>query len=388
MLSPPPPPPPPAPVDIAAARTTPPDVGPASTERTADRNARRLSLRHLVRDEAVGSGIAVACGALAFLCAGPMPSAFLLPLSSLALAALAFALGAAVTLVRVCATPEPAEVVDAEVHAADGVVPPTPPSPTPQDLMQPMEADGGATTNRRVDRALDALLSGISHELRTPLTSILASTEILGMFAGEDPATRAEFLSIIEREARRLLRIVGLVIDMTKIDSDSLELHCADMEFGDLVADALDALRDSARARGVHLRLTDELDRRLPCDAERIETVLHTVLRRAIGATPRGAAIELRLAREGRVVALRVEHPIATDEERAEAAKAEDDSLPFHSTATGLEVAPRVAVLLVRAHGGTLTLRENGFELTLPLEAARPVSCAGDSGPPPPPSAP
>ncbi len=76
---------------------------------------------------------------------------------------------------------------------------------------------------RRADELKNALLGAVSHDLRTPLASIVASA---GSLRQTDvrwtDAERESFLSDIEHEARRLTRIVGNLLDLSRMESGTL----------------------------------------------------------------------------------------------------------------------------------------------------------------------
>ena len=69
-------------------------------------------------------------------------------------------------------------------------------------------------------------LASVSHDLRTPLTSIVSFTELLREdIGGDDVDSQREFLDIISRNAERLLRLVGDLLLLGRIESNSLPLE-------------------------------------------------------------------------------------------------------------------------------------------------------------------
>jgi two-component system sensor histidine kinase KdpD len=101
----------------------------------------------------------------------------------------------------------------------------------------------------QTERFREALLSSISHDLRTPLTSILGSVTALRSDRGKyDEAARADLLETIEEEAERLDRFVRNLLDLTRLESGSLEarrdwlsvaevIHAACRRFEDRLGD-------------------------------------------------------------------------------------------------------------------------------------------------------
>ena len=68
-----------------------------------------------------------------------------------------------------------------------------------------------------------ALLTSISHDLRTPLASIIGSiTSLRKFWPGLDEPTRDGLLETVQDEAERLTRFVGNVLDVTKLEAQSV----------------------------------------------------------------------------------------------------------------------------------------------------------------------
>jgi two-component system, OmpR family, sensor histidine kinase KdpD len=88
-----------------------------------------------------------------------------------------------------------------------------------------------------------ALMGAVSHDLRTPLASVKTAVSSLRQpEARLAPEDRSELLEIIEQQTDRLSRLVTNLLDMTRIDSGSLELRPVVIAFDELVGEALSAL--------------------------------------------------------------------------------------------------------------------------------------------------
>ena len=228
----------------------------------------------------------------------------------------------------------------------------------------PEHRSPGETTPGDIDQAVDQFLSSISHELRTPLTSILASSEIIGL-SGEDPATREEFLGIIDREANRLLRILSLMLDMTKVKAGRFKLRKRAVRAEPLLDEAVGQIREAAATRDVRVRVEVADDARVLCDHDRMNLVLHSMLTNAVRRATKGTEILCR----ARQAALESTIEITLSPQQ-ELGPIDDETVlnwPFRSTIAGLEVAPRIASDIVEAHGGRLTLAPDLGTITLPM---------------------
>jgi two-component system, OmpR family, sensor histidine kinase KdpD len=84
------------------------------------------------------------------------------------------------------------------------------------------------------ERMRSALLSSISHDLRTPLASILGAVTSLRQLGTSMPAeTRADLLEAIEEETRRLSQFVANLLDMTRLDTEMIDLQKTWLDAGD-----------------------------------------------------------------------------------------------------------------------------------------------------------
>jgi two-component system sensor histidine kinase BaeS len=98
-------------------------------------------------------------------------------------------------------------------------------------------------------RERDLLLS-VSHDLRTPLTSIRGFAEAIIDGAVEDTAQAA---SVITAEARRLERLVGDLLDLTKLEASQLSISLRPTDAGEVVHTTVEGFRPMAAKNGVDL---------------------------------------------------------------------------------------------------------------------------------------
>ena len=101
-----------------------------------------------------------------------------------------------------------------------------------------------------VDRLRRSLVGAVSHDLRTPLASIKVSASTLAdPEASLDPTDVRELAALIDEQADRLERLVSNLLDMTRIQSGSLELRRQPTDVGDLVSEALSLVGARERDR-------------------------------------------------------------------------------------------------------------------------------------------
>ena len=105
------------------------------------------------------------------------------------------------------------------------------------------------------ERLKDEFFALVSHELRTPLTSIIGYLELmLEEEAGEVSARAAAASStVVERNARRLLRLVGDLLFVAQVEAGTLSLEQRGVDLEAVVRDAVEAGRPRAEQAGVEL---------------------------------------------------------------------------------------------------------------------------------------
>src|SRR5208337_2990174 len=90
------------------------------------------------------------------------------------------------------------------------------------------------------ERLRAALLTSLSHDLKTPLASILGAVTSLRKYSDVlDARGREDLTATIQEEAERLSRFVANLLDMTKIESGSIELDRDRVHIDEVVATAL-----------------------------------------------------------------------------------------------------------------------------------------------------
>jgi len=161
-----------------------------------------------------------------------------------------------------------------------------------------------AETLRRSDAVKTNVLRTLSHDLRSPLTAIAAASDVLAGGADALSASeQAELVATVRAQTQRLTRIVGNLLDLSRLEAGAarprLELWTAD----GLVARALEAI--GADAERIEVSLPDESPPLL-VDADQIERVLANLLENALKASATGDRVEVRCEASEHEVVLRV----------------------------------------------------------------------------------
>ena len=138
--------------------------------------------------------------------------------------------------------------------------------------------------------------SYISHEFNTPLSLILTPTEELLTRKTVDPRDLKSSLSLVQKNAYRLLRLVDQMLDLRKADAGKLRLKAQEEDVVAFVRDIVQDFRGKAEKHRIDLRfVTSQPTLLLWFDREKLDKVLFNLLSNAFKYTPKGGFIHIRL---------------------------------------------------------------------------------------------
>lgn len=142
-------------------------------------------------------------------------------------------------------------------------------------------------------------VANVSHELRTPLTALLGFIETLKGAARDDPAARARFLEIMEREAGRMNRLISDLLHLSKVEADERVRPTERVDLTALIGSSVNSLRPLADGAGVRLEITGEAGPlMMPGDADQITQVLVNLIENGVKYGGAGGVVTLHVARE------------------------------------------------------------------------------------------
>lgn len=215
------------------------------------------------------------------------------------------------------------------------------------------EAREEAETNRL--RA--ALFSSVTHDLRTPLASITAAvTSLLAEGAEFSADDRRDLLQTIRQEADRLNRVVGNLLDLSRMRAGALVPTMAQAAIDEVIEGVLARLQPALRQHRVEVALPDDLPE-IPMDVVQIDQVLTNLIENAakfspderkisVSARTELGTVRVRVADEGVGIALKDRKRVFEPFVRGEG-----------STGTGLGLA--IAQAIVKAHGGRIWIEDS-----------------------------
>jgi two-component system sensor histidine kinase KdpD len=238
------------------------------------------------------------------------------------------------------------------------------------------------------ERMRSDLLSAVSHDLRSPLAVITGAATALRDEEGIGGPARRELVESICEEAERMERLVGNLLDMTRLQAGEVSLRKDWLPVEEVAGSAIARLERQLADRPVAVDVAAAPP--VLADAVLLEQALVNLLENAAKYTPPGTPIEVRAVTDGGAVAIEVA-------DRGPGIPPGDEERIFdrfqrgvHPGVAGAGLGLAIARAIAQAHDGTLTAarRPGGgtvFRLALPSRGApppfRPGSPAGEAAP-------
>jgi two-component system sensor histidine kinase KdpD len=222
-------------------------------------------------------------------------------------------------------------------------------------------------------------LSSVSHDLRTPLAVITgAASTLLGESPPADASARRDLLAVIYDESVRLSRLVGNLLEMTRVSSGTLNVDKEWQSLEAVVGAAIRRVEDRLGAHQLSVGIPASLPL-VPFDAVLVEQVFINLLENAAKYAPGDTLIE---------VVVHVDCPrqvVIEVRDRGPGVLAQHKRRIFDkffrvpgSAAGGAGLGLAICRGVVEAHGGEIEVngRDGGgsvFRFTLPIERAPPA---------------
>lgn len=239
------------------------------------------------------------------------------------------------------------------------------------------------TERRRAEEALKELdkmksefIANISHELRTPLHSIAGFNKLLLQDKVPDPATRKEFMTIIDQQSAHLGQLIDDLLEVARLESGRFRVRKELLSVREPIDEVVREL--SAMADDKSIKVTEDIPDGLPqveADRQRLKQVVRNLLHNAIKFSPSGRSIVVKAeARPAELVIQVIDHgPGITPRALAhlfERFYRAEDSMTRETGGTGLGLY--IVKQIVEAHGGRVWVDSrlgegSTFSFALPL---------------------
>jgi two-component system sensor histidine kinase KdpD len=223
------------------------------------------------------------------------------------------------------------------------------------------------------ERLYKTLFNSISHELRTPIAAIVSASEgLLDEGTSNRGGVRHELADEIHTAAERLNRLIGNLLDMTRLESGRIAPVADWCEVRDLINTAAAKLRSELTNHPLVVDVPEEMPL-VKVDFGLIEQVLSNLLHNAASYTPAGSEIRIAARAEGEEWSLRIsDRGPGLPKEALPRLFEKFYRVPGTRTGgTGLGLS--IARGFVEAHGGTIGAENDpaggaAFTIHLPLQ--------------------
>lgn len=147
---------------------------------------------------------------------------------------------------------------------------------------------------QELDRMKLKFLTNLSHDFRTPISLIMGPVDQL--IEGEGSPGKLEKLSMIRRNARRLLNLVNQLLDFRKMEENELKLQLSEGEFISFLKEVTDSFRDMSERKNIEFTFKTCIDRLdAYFDRDKMERILFNLLSNAFKFTLAGGHITVDL---------------------------------------------------------------------------------------------
>lgn len=157
-----------------------------------------------------------------------------------------------------------------------------------------------------LERARRQFIANASHELRTPIFSLGGFVELLDE-EDLDPETRAEFIGSMREQIKRLTKLSGDLLDLSKLDSGAIHFKPRPIELGKLASEIAEEFGPRADAHRSRLEVrTPEHAAIAMADPDRTRQIIRILLDNALTHTPPGTKVTITSASDAARASLTV----------------------------------------------------------------------------------
>ena len=258
-------------------------------------------------------------------------------------------------------------------------------------LYEQAKAQANELALREAQRRMDEFLGMAGHELRTPLTAISGNIQMAqrqvkksinedGSYAGDLPGKLEMIHNLLDRAERQVRlqnRLVGDLVDISRIHANKITLNLAPCDLAAIVRDAVQDQCILVPARSILLHEPSEMTVPVMADADRISQVVTNYLTNALKYSEADRPIEVFLAVEGQMARVSVhdEGPglSPTEQQAIWERFYQVDRIKMQSGyGTGLGLGLHICQTIIKQHQGQVGVQSSPgegstFWFTLPL---------------------
>lgn len=151
------------------------------------------------------------------------------------------------------------------------------------------------TAIRKLERMRSEFVANVSHELKTPIAAVKGFTETLLSGSVEDEETERSFLQIIYDESERLDRLIGDILELSKIESKREPLQYVPIQLDRFLHSIIEMMMPQANHKNISLQLQTPPDIYIEGDEDKLRQVFINLLSNGINYTPEKGVVRVEL---------------------------------------------------------------------------------------------
>lgn len=169
---------------------------------------------------------------------------------------------------------------------------------------QQRELEAALARQRELEAMRDTMVHMIVHDLRAPLTAVFNYLDLVReQEAGFISIESMQNLDLAMKASRWMVQMVNVLLDASKIEAGQMNLHLVQADLGDLLREAIDAIRSLAGEKNVVFR---PVHVRAAVDRDTIARVVQNLVSNAVKLTPPGGDVRVTLASQADHVRIEV----------------------------------------------------------------------------------
>jgi two-component system phosphate regulon sensor histidine kinase PhoR len=152
------------------------------------------------------------------------------------------------------------------------------------------------TEIRRLEKMRSEFVANVSHELKTPVAAVKGFAETLLGGGVTDEKTARSFLQIIYDENERLNRLIGDILELSKIESKRVQLECSPVHLIEFFGSVLETLSKVAEKKKITLSADVPEELFIEGDEDKLRQIFMNLLSNAINYTQDGGNVRVIVA--------------------------------------------------------------------------------------------
>lgn len=226
----------------------------------------------------------------------------------------------------------------------------------------------------------EEFLANISHELKTPLNVIFSSTQLFDLYLKDDSLINnkdkmSKYIDTMRQNCYRLLKLIGNIVDLSKLESGYFELNMSNENIVSIVEDTVQSVAEYVQSKELSIIFdTDTEEKIIACDPNKIERIILNLISNAIKFSNPENEIHVNILNKDDVVEISVKDSgIGIDRKYIDTIfeKFRQVDKSFNRNAEGSGIGLSLVKSIVELHGGKISVESklgegSKFKIELP----------------------